>query len=166
MKRLLFAAAQAATSFPALANDVGVSISIGQPGFYGRIDIGGYLQSQIIYPQPRVMYRAAMNHPPIYMHVPPGHAKTGANTAVLTAPVANGSTLFRTACLPGITFPTTRCNIAMQNVTGIAECTATNVATSKVTATISRTKASPRSRHMPLQGSVGLEPIDQMNAPS
>lgn len=75
MKRLLFAAALAATTFPALANDVGVSISIGQPGFYGRIDIGGYPQPQIIYPRPRVMYQAAMGRPPIYMHVPPGHAK-------------------------------------------------------------------------------------------
>ncbi len=75
MKRLLFAAALAATTFPAIANDVGVSVSLGQPGFCGRIDIGGYLQSQIIYPQPRVMYRAAMNRHPIYMHVPPGHAK-------------------------------------------------------------------------------------------
>jgi len=48
---------------------------MGQPGFYGRIDIGGYPQPQIIYAQPRVMYRAAMSRPPIYMHVPPGHAK-------------------------------------------------------------------------------------------
>jgi len=75
MKRLLFAAALAATTFPALASDVGASISIGQPGFYGRIDIGGYPQPRIIYAQPRVMYRAAMSRPPIYMHVPPGHAK-------------------------------------------------------------------------------------------
>jgi hypothetical protein len=65
MKRLPFAAALAATTVPALANDVGFSISIGQPGFYGQIDIGGYPQPQIIYPQPRVMYRAAMSRPPI-----------------------------------------------------------------------------------------------------
>jgi len=141
MKRLLFAAALAATTFPAIANDVGVSVSLGQPGFCGRIDIGGYLQSQIIYPQPRVMYRAAMNRHPIYMHVPPGHAKTGANTAVLTAPVANGSTLFRTAGMTGITFPTTRRNTAMTSVTGIGENRTTSAATSKVTATIARTKA-------------------------
>ena len=69
MKRLLFAAAlAAATSFPALAANVGVSISIGQPGFYGQIDIGGY-------PPPRVIYRAATSRPPIYLHVPPGHAR-------------------------------------------------------------------------------------------
>ncbi len=75
MKRLLFAAALAAITFPAFASDVGVSISIGQPGFYGRLDIGGYPQPRVIYRQPRVMYQAAMSRPPIYMHVPPGHAK-------------------------------------------------------------------------------------------
>jgi hypothetical protein len=77
MKRFLTIAALAAASLttPALAADVGVSISVGQPGFYGRIDIGGYPQPQLIYAQPRVMYREHMRREPIYMHVPPGHAK-------------------------------------------------------------------------------------------
>ena len=76
MKHLFFAAAlAAATSFPALATDVGVSISIGQPGFYGQIDIGGYPPPRILYEEPRVMYRSAMNRAPIYLNVPPGHAK-------------------------------------------------------------------------------------------
>jgi len=75
MKRLLFATALAALTFPALAADVGVSISIGQPGFYGQIDIGGYPPPQIIYREPRVIQRVSMNRPPIYLHVPPGHAR-------------------------------------------------------------------------------------------
>jgi hypothetical protein len=75
MKRLLFAAALSVATVPALAADVGVSISIGQPGFYGQIDIGGYPRPPVIYRQPRVMYQAAMNRPPIYLHVPPGHAR-------------------------------------------------------------------------------------------
>lgn len=75
MKRLLFAAVLAAATVPAMAADVGVSVSIGQPGFYGQIHIGGYPPPQVIYPQPRVMYQAAMYRPPIYLHVPPGHAK-------------------------------------------------------------------------------------------
>lgn len=75
MKRLLFAAALAVATVPSHASDVGVSISIGQPGFYGQIDIGGYPPPRIIYREPRVMYRAAMNRQPIYLHVPPGHAK-------------------------------------------------------------------------------------------
>ncbi len=75
MRRLIFAAALAAISVPVFAADVGVSISIGQPGFYGRLDIGDYPRPQVIYQQPRFMYRAAAARPPIYLRVPPGHAK-------------------------------------------------------------------------------------------
>ncbi|MDP2266310.1 MAG: hypothetical protein Q8J70_07145 [Thiobacillus sp.] len=75
MKRLLIAAALTiAAASPALAADVGVSISIGDPGFYGRIDIGDYPQPRLIYREPRVIYREAAREP-IYLHVPPGHAK-------------------------------------------------------------------------------------------
>lgn len=75
MKRLFFAAALAFAAVPALAADVGVSINIGQPGFYGQINIGGYPPPQLVYSAPRVMYRSAQQRPPIYMNVPPGHAK-------------------------------------------------------------------------------------------
>lgn len=77
MKRLLIAAAVAVATVatPARAADVGVSVSIGQPGFYGRLDIGGYPQPQVIYPQPIIIERVPMNRPPIYLRVPPGHAK-------------------------------------------------------------------------------------------
>ena len=77
MKRFLIAAAVAAATVatPALAADVGVSVSIGQPGFYGQIDIGGYPQPQVIYRQPRVIERVPMGRPPVYLRVPPGHAR-------------------------------------------------------------------------------------------
>jgi hypothetical protein len=75
MKRLLFAAALAAITASSFAADVGLSLSIGQPGFYGHLDIGDFPQPRLIYQQPRFMYRSAMNRPPIYLHVPPGHAK-------------------------------------------------------------------------------------------
>ncbi|KQW76124.1 MULTISPECIES: hypothetical protein [unclassified Methylibium] len=78
MKRMLLAAALAVTAMaPALAADVGVSVSIGQPGFYGRIDIGNYPQPQVIYPQPVIIAPApyAVVQRPIYLRVPPGHAK-------------------------------------------------------------------------------------------
>ena len=77
MKRFLIAAAIAAATVttPALAADVGVSVSIGQPGFYGRLDIGDYPPPQVIYRQPRVIERVPMDRPPIYLRVPPGHAK-------------------------------------------------------------------------------------------
>jgi hypothetical protein len=75
MKRFLIAAALAAATATTLAADVGVSVSIGQPGFYGRIDIGGYPQPQVIYNQPRVIERVPVDRPPVYLRVPPGHAK-------------------------------------------------------------------------------------------
>jgi len=54
MKHFLIAAAIAAATIatPALAADVGVSISVGQPGFYGRLDIGDFPYPRLIYPQP------------------------------------------------------------------------------------------------------------------
>ncbi len=79
MKRLLIAVATAAItagfSTPTFAADVGVSISIGQPGFYGRLDIGDYPQPQVIYTQPVAIERRSSYGPPVYLRVPPGHAK-------------------------------------------------------------------------------------------
>ena len=76
MKRFLIAVAIAAATVttPALAADVGVSVSIGQPGFYGRIDIGDYPPPRLIYRHPIIVERGRMG-PPVYLRVPPGHAK-------------------------------------------------------------------------------------------
>ncbi len=61
----------------AIAADVGVSVQIGQPGFYGRIDLGNSPPPVLIYPQPIVITETPIFVPrqPIYLHVPPGHAK-------------------------------------------------------------------------------------------
>ena len=62
--------------------DVGVSVSIGQPGFYGQLDIGDYYpRPQVLYAQPRVIYvePAYQYAQPIYLRVPPGHAKRWSN---------------------------------------------------------------------------------------
>jgi hypothetical protein len=77
MQRLLGAAALivAAVSAPALAADFGVALTIGQPGFYGQIDIGDYPPPRLIYQQPRYIERATVYRAPIYLHVPPGHAR-------------------------------------------------------------------------------------------
>ena len=77
MKRLIFALAIAAAATPALAQNVGMSVTVGQPGFYGRIDIGNFPQPMVIYPQPVIIQPSpvAMYQYPIYLHVPPGHAK-------------------------------------------------------------------------------------------
>lgn len=70
------AIAMAATiSTPVLAADVGVSINIGEPGFYGRLDIGDYPQPQVIYSRPVIIERNSMNRQPVYLRVPPGHAR-------------------------------------------------------------------------------------------
>lgn len=79
MKRFLFAAALVAsalgTAATARAADVGVSVSIGQPGFYGRLDIGGFPPPPLLFPQPILVERVPVGRPPIYLRVPPGHAK-------------------------------------------------------------------------------------------
>ena len=77
MKRFLIAAALAAATIttPALAADVGMSLSIGQPGFYGQIDIGDYPRPEVIYSRPMMVERVDIDRPPIYLRVPPGHAK-------------------------------------------------------------------------------------------
>lgn len=77
MKKILCAAVLASCAAPAFAADVGVSITVGQPGFYGQIDIGNVPRPQLVYPQPVVIQRAPeyVSAPPIYLHVPPGHEK-------------------------------------------------------------------------------------------
>jgi hypothetical protein len=77
MKHFLFTIMIIVFAVSAQAADVGVSVSVGQPGFYGRIDIGNFPQPQLIYAQP-VVVRPAPVHvvtQPIYLHVPPGHEK-------------------------------------------------------------------------------------------
>ncbi|MFN0183548.1 MAG: hypothetical protein ACKVQR_06980 [Aquabacterium sp.] len=61
------------------AADVGVSVSISQPGVYGRIDIGRFPQPAVIVAEPvvirPVVRPVAAVVQPIYLWVPPGHQK-------------------------------------------------------------------------------------------
>ena len=75
IKHLLCTIALALAAAPALATDVGVSISVGQPGFYGQIDIGSFPQPRVIYPQPMIIDRVHVVGAPLYLRVPPGHEK-------------------------------------------------------------------------------------------
>jgi hypothetical protein len=50
-----------------------VSISVGQPGFYGRIDVGGYPAPQLIYSQPVFAQGAPYGGSPVYLYAPPKH---------------------------------------------------------------------------------------------
>ena len=60
----------------ALAQDVRVTIS-GEvaPGVYGRVDIGSGPRPPLVYAQPVVVVRQARAPAPVYLHVPPGHAR-------------------------------------------------------------------------------------------
>ncbi len=77
MKTFILAASLLALSSAAIAADVGVSVNIGQPGFYGQIDIGSFPQPRVIYSQPMIIERPVrvIQQQPVYMRVPPGHAK-------------------------------------------------------------------------------------------
>lgn len=58
--------------------NVGVTIS-GEirPGVYGRVDIGNAPPPPVFYPQPVIIVRQPqpVAVAPVYLHVPPGHAK-------------------------------------------------------------------------------------------
>ncbi|WP_374480954.1 hypothetical protein [Zoogloea sp.] len=77
MKRILVAAALGVLAHGAMAADVGVSISIGDPNFYGRLDIGNFPRPALLYPQPMVIQAVPRGvvREPLYLRVPPGHAK-------------------------------------------------------------------------------------------
>ena len=80
MKNILIAAALLAatlTSFttPTRAANIDVSINIGQPGYYGPLDIVDFGRPQVIYREPRIIERVSVQREPIYLHVPRGHAK-------------------------------------------------------------------------------------------
>ena len=79
MRSLCLVLAAAAAATPALAGtDIGVSVGISQPGFYGRIDIGSVnVAPVLIYTRPVIITRPAVvvTQQPVYLHVPHGHAK-------------------------------------------------------------------------------------------
>lgn len=57
------------------AANVGISFNIGQPGFYGRLHMGGYPPPRLLYRHPKNIWYVPNNRPPIYMRVRPGHAR-------------------------------------------------------------------------------------------
>jgi hypothetical protein len=79
MKRLLTAMALAAASItaPALAAEFGVSVAVGEPGFYGQIDVGNYGRPAVIYSRPITITRGryGTSLEPLYLRVPQGHSR-------------------------------------------------------------------------------------------
>jgi hypothetical protein len=74
----VLAAMAAACAAPAWsAVDVGVGVTIREPGVYGRIEIGNFPPPPVLYPQPVIIARPAVvvQQAPMYLYVPPGHAK-------------------------------------------------------------------------------------------
>ncbi len=67
-------------SLHAAAADPIVNISVGgeiAPGVYGRVDFGNAPPPPVLYPQPVIIAQPARHvvMQPVYLHVPPGHAK-------------------------------------------------------------------------------------------
>lgn len=54
------------------------SIIVDEPGFYGRLDLGGFPSPRLLYPQALIIDRVATPPAPVYLRVPPGHAKNWA----------------------------------------------------------------------------------------
>jgi len=76
MKKILIASALVlGASAPVFAADVAVSINVGEPGFYGQLNIGNVAPPPVINVQPVIVNPVYADEAPIYLRVPPGHAK-------------------------------------------------------------------------------------------
>jgi len=78
MRRLVFATALLLSAGAAWADHIGVSVTLGEPGFYGQINIGNAAPPpQVIYSQPVVVQPAPeyVSAPPLYLHVPEGYER-------------------------------------------------------------------------------------------
>ncbi len=75
MNRILIFVFLALSVMPASAANVGISISVGEPGYYGRLDIGDYPRPRLIYTEPIIVRHRVLVGPPIYLRVPPHHRR-------------------------------------------------------------------------------------------
>jgi len=74
MKRFILSIALCAAPLLAQAQ-VGVSVNIGQPGFFGQIDIGNLPTPPVVYAAPVIVEAppAGAVYAPLYLRVPPEH---------------------------------------------------------------------------------------------
>jgi len=77
MKRFLAVLALAVASTTALATNVGVSVTIGDPGYRGRIDIVNVPPPQLVFPEPVIIETVPVGvvRQPVYVYVPVTEAK-------------------------------------------------------------------------------------------
>ncbi len=75
MKKYIIAAALLTAAAGAMAQNL--SLQLGQTGYYGSIDLGNLNRPPVIYQEPMVIQMVPQyrNAAPIYLRVPPGHAK-------------------------------------------------------------------------------------------
>ena len=71
MKKYLIAALLVSAAGGAMAQSVGVDISIGGPGYYGNIQLGDFGRPPVIYAQPMIIDRTVRySGAPMYLRVP------------------------------------------------------------------------------------------------
>ena len=75
MKKVLSLLATLLAAGPALALDVGVSVAIGDPNFYGNIVIGDAPPPVLVYREPMVVVQSQVVVAPIYLRVRAGQAQ-------------------------------------------------------------------------------------------
>lgn len=76
MKKFLLALFLLSAATGAMAQNVGVDINIGGPGYYGTIQLGDFGRPPVIYREPIIIERQVRYvREPMYLRVPPGHAK-------------------------------------------------------------------------------------------
>lgn len=77
MKGVVFAAVAFVAASPAFSADVGALGGLGEPGFFGQIDIRRNTKPQVVFPEPVVVQHAdgSSTVEPVYLRVPADHAK-------------------------------------------------------------------------------------------
>lgn len=76
--RLLLLATLLTAASTAYAGNVDVGVTISgeiQPGVYGKIELGNKPKPAVVYEQPVIIIKERTRRPPIYLNVPPGHAR-------------------------------------------------------------------------------------------
>jgi hypothetical protein len=78
MRLLAIIALFAAGAGASQAGDLDIHVMLSgevAPGVYGQVQIGGERPPPLVYAQPMLIEPQAAPPPPVYLHVPPGHAR-------------------------------------------------------------------------------------------
>ena len=66
-----------------MGHRLGISVSVGEPGFYGQLQLGNVARPPVIYSQPVVVEHRYPNLAPVYLRVPPrGTPRTGTSIVI------------------------------------------------------------------------------------